>query len=41
MVEPGDTVTFTAEDAGAGKLALSAVNQRGEPVLTKASAEYL
>ncbi|HSS94329.1 MAG TPA: MaoC/PaaZ C-terminal domain-containing protein [Candidatus Dormibacteraeota bacterium] len=41
MVEPGDTVTFTAEDAGPGKLALSAVNQRGEPILTKASAEYL
>jgi acyl dehydratase len=41
MVEPGDTVTFAAEDAGPGKLALTAVNQRGEPVLTKASAEYL
>jgi acyl dehydratase len=41
MVEPGDTVTFAAEDAGAGKLALTAVNQRGEPVMTKASAEYL
>jgi len=41
MVEPGDTVTFAAEEAGLGKLALSAVNQRGEPVLTKASAEYL
>jgi acyl dehydratase len=41
MVEPGDTVTFVAEDAGSGKLALTAVNQRGEPVLTRASAEYL
>ncbi len=41
MVEPGDTVTFVAEDAGPGKLALSAVNQEGEQVLTKASAEYL
>jgi acyl dehydratase len=41
MVEPGDTVTFAAEDAGPGKLALTAVNQRGEPVITKASAEYL
>ncbi len=40
MVEPGDTVTFAAEDAGPDKLALSAVNQRGEQVLTKASAEY-
>jgi acyl dehydratase len=41
MVEPGDTVTFAAEEAGPGKLALTAVNQRREPVLTKASAEYL
>ncbi len=41
MVEPGDTVTFAVEGAGPGKLSLSAVNQRGEPVLTKASAEYL
>ncbi len=41
MVQPGDTVTFAAEEAGPGKLALSAVNQRGEQVLTKASAEYL
>ncbi|HEY3196005.1 MAG TPA: MaoC family dehydratase [Candidatus Dormibacteraeota bacterium] len=41
MVEPGDTITFTAEPAGPGKLDLRAVNQRGEAVLTKASAEYL
>jgi acyl dehydratase len=41
MVEPGDTVTFAADVSGPGKLALSAVNQRGEPILTKASAEYL
>jgi acyl dehydratase len=40
MVEPGDTVTFTALPSAPGKLDLSAVNQRGEPVLTKASAEY-
>jgi acyl dehydratase len=40
MVVPGDTVTFTAEPAGPFKLQLSAVNQRGEPVLTKAGAEY-
>jgi acyl dehydratase len=40
MVVPGDTVTFTAEPAGPGKLDLRAVNQRGEPVLTKSSAEY-
>jgi acyl dehydratase len=40
MVEPGDAVTFTAEVDGPGKLGLRAVNRRGEPVLTKASAEY-
>src|ERR1700730_12849536 len=40
MVVPGDTVTFTAEPAGPGKLDLRAANQRGEPVLTKAVAEY-
>jgi acyl dehydratase len=40
MVVPGDTVTFTAEPVGPGKLELRAVNQRGEPVLTKAVAEY-
>jgi acyl dehydratase len=40
MVVPGDTVTFTAEPAGPGKLALRAVNQRGEAVLTKSSAEF-
>jgi acyl dehydratase len=44
MVVPGDTVTFTAEPAGQGggpgKLEIRAVNQRGEPVLTKATAEY-
>src|SRR5712664_3032304 len=40
MFVPGDTVTFTAEPAGTGKLALHAVNQRGEPVLTKSTAEY-
>jgi acyl dehydratase len=40
MVVPGDTVTFSAEQTAPGKLELRAVNQRGEPVLTKASAEY-
>jgi acyl dehydratase len=40
MVVPGDTVMFTAEPAGPGKLDLRAVNQRGEPVLTKSTAEY-
>ena len=41
MVVPGDTVTFTAEPAGPGRLDVRAVNQRGEPVLTKAGAEYV
>jgi acyl dehydratase len=40
MVVPGDTVTFTAAPDGEGKLELSAVNQKGEAVLTKASAEF-
>ena len=41
MVEPGDTVSFSAEVQRQGKLVLGAVNQRGVPILTKASAEYL
>ena len=40
MVVPGDTVIFTAQPAGAGRLELRALNQRGEPVLTKSVAEY-
>jgi acyl dehydratase len=40
MVLPGDAVTFTAEPTGEGRLEIKAVNQRGESVLTKASAEY-
>ena len=40
MVVPGDTVTFTAEPAGEGKLELRATNQNGEPVLTKAGADF-
>lgn len=40
MVLPGDTVTFSADEAGPGKLELRAVNQRGEAVLTKSAAEY-
>ena len=40
MVLPGDVVAFTAEPAGEGKLEIKAVNQRGDAVLTKASAEY-
>ena len=41
MVVPGDTVTFRAEPAGDAKLELSAVNQKGEAVLTKATADYV
>ena len=41
MVVPGDTVTFSAVPAGDRRLELSAVNQRGEPVLTKATAEVV
>lgn len=41
MVEPGDTVTFKAEPKGEGRLELTAVNQKGEAVLTKGSAEYV
>ena len=40
MVVPGDTLTFTAEPAGPGKLELRATNQKGEAVLTKSSAEF-
>jgi len=40
MVVPGDEVTFRAAPAGEGKLDIKAVNQRGEAILTKASAEY-
>ena len=40
IVVPGDTLTFAAKPIGQGKLELSAANQRGEAVLTKASAEY-
>jgi acyl dehydratase len=40
MVVPGDDVTFTAAPVAPGRLELRAVNQRGEPVLTKSVAEY-
>ncbi len=40
MVVPGDTVNFTAQPAGEGRLQLRAVNEREEPVLTKSVAEY-
>ena len=38
MVRPGDTVTFRAEERE-GQLELTAQNQDGEPVVTKATAE--
>ena len=41
MVAPGDTVTFRAAPAGEGKLDLTAVNQKGEAVLTRSSAEFV
>ena len=40
VVEPGDTVTFTAEEVGPGKLRVRAVNQHGDMVLTKGLAEF-
>ncbi len=40
MVVPGDTIIFSAEAAGEGKLDLHAVNERGEAVLTKGVADY-
>ncbi len=40
MVVPGDEVTFSAAPVAPGRLELRAVNQRGEPVLTKSVAEY-
>jgi acyl dehydratase len=39
IVRPGDTVTFRAQDGEEGKVALTAQNQHGGPVLSKASAE--
>jgi acyl dehydratase len=38
MVRPGDTVTFQAIDRD-GRVDLTALNDRGEPVLSRASAE--
>jgi len=40
MVEPGDTVTFSAEETEPGRLQLRAVNQHGDVILTKAYAEF-
>lgn len=40
MVEPGDVVTFAAEEVGPGRLQLRAVNQHGDQILTKGAAEF-
>jgi acyl dehydratase len=40
MVEPGDTVTFAADEIAPGKLQIRAVNQHGDVILTKAVAEF-
>lgn len=39
MVVPGDTVAFTASRSVGERLELAAVNQKGEAVLTKSSAD--
>ena len=39
MVVPGDTVTFIASRGAGERLELTAVNQKGEAVLTKSSAD--
>ncbi|HXM55571.1 MAG TPA: MaoC family dehydratase [Candidatus Dormibacteraeota bacterium] len=40
MVRPGDTVTFRGEERE-GRVQLTALNQDGQPVMTKATAELL
>lgn len=40
MVRPGDTVTFRGEDRE-GRIELTALDQNGQAVLTKAAAELL
>ena len=40
MVRPGDTVTFRGEERE-GRVELTALNQDGQPVVTKATAELL
>ena len=37
---PVETTRFTAEPLVPGKLNVRAINQRGDPVLTKSVAEY-
>jgi acyl dehydratase len=41
MVVPGDSVTFTAQPTEGKRLELSAVNQKGEAVLTKSTGEIV
>jgi acyl dehydratase len=42
MVRPGDTVTFRSEpDDRNGRVRLTAVNQDGQPVISKAVAELM
>ena len=40
MVEPGDVVTFSAEETQPGKLQIRALNQHGDQILTKGVAEF-
>jgi acyl dehydratase len=40
MVRPGDTVTFRGEEQD-GRVQLTALDQDGQPVITKATAELL
>jgi acyl dehydratase len=41
MVQPGDTVTFSADETDQpGRLRLRAINQHGDTILTKGVAEY-
>src|SRR5207248_7228091 len=40
MVEPGDVVTFSADETGPGKLQIRSVNQHGDAILTKGVAEF-
>jgi acyl dehydratase len=40
MVQPGDIVTFSAEETERGRLQVKAVNQHGDQVLTKGVAEF-
>jgi len=41
MVEPGDTVTFIADEVAEGKLRIKAVNQHGDVIISKGAAEYV